>query len=689
MTIRPNDGTPPSPEGVHPKERSPLAVVIPFGVPADGRGLGLGLAALVHSFAHIDGQSVALAQLLARKPEEGAPGGPVEAFVPPHAWKDLAGHGNTPPDVAVVITGAFEPPGDGRGMIQLLAFDAHNGNTRAKVELSLDVERAGEAILAAFDEVWTRVGGDVGMVRDIGDLGWDALESVLRAERCALHDPLRGGPHDRLAALMHLGRAVGDAPDSRFPAGRLAAFALEAAMSSGTDPKLANAALRALVRAGVDAPDRIELLEATAALHVRLGHGASAEACAEAAVAMAPDRPRAYVILSEARRGRGDFDAALDAVDRGIARVEGGPRPGTGSVGGRSEAEALVNERGVVLAERGDLVGAEAAWREVLGRDPMNPAAFANLASVAVKRGDAVTAQALVDAALTSPNAHADVLRRAINLTLGTEAEGVARAARMARLASMLVERAPNDAWGALMLARAHLQLGEKSAAKAGLTRVESLAPGTALAAEAQRGRFALADPQAAVEIDAVLRGAYSASVSDLESLAVRARRLATVHAVWTAWFAAGIAERRRERWAAAREAFEAALAVAPGCTPAHMELAAAAMSMGDHEVALRHAERACALEGPNPRALSVLATALLAAGRREEAATAIARALILDPNDTANAALAARIRTGRLLPSARAASARDSQPPRDASDPAVRRSPLETIRSFLARWRR
>ena len=45
---------------------SPRAVVIPFEVPDDGRGLGLGLAALVHSFAQIDGESVALAQLLAR-----------------------------------------------------------------------------------------------------------------------------------------------------------------------------------------------------------------------------------------------------------------------------------------------------------------------------------------------------------------------------------------------------------------------------------------------------------------------------------------------------------------------------------------------------------------------------------------------------------------------------------------------
>src|ERR1051325_8662785 len=101
---------------------SPRAVVIPFGVPDDGRGLGLGLAALVHSFALIDGESVALAQLLARvkktapdadeedlerEREEDAPpapseASPVEAFVPPHAWKDLTANGAAPPEVSLV-----------------------------------------------------------------------------------------------------------------------------------------------------------------------------------------------------------------------------------------------------------------------------------------------------------------------------------------------------------------------------------------------------------------------------------------------------------------------------------------------------------------------------------------------------------------------------------------------------------
>src|SRR3954465_952995 len=92
---------------------TPHAVVIPFGVPVEARGLGLGLAALLHGFAQIEGHSVALAQLFGRRegdPDSAAPA-PVEAFVPPNAWRDLAGNGNAPSDVTVVLTGTFEPPG--------------------------------------------------------------------------------------------------------------------------------------------------------------------------------------------------------------------------------------------------------------------------------------------------------------------------------------------------------------------------------------------------------------------------------------------------------------------------------------------------------------------------------------------------------------------------------------------------
>ena len=156
---------------------SPRAVVIPFGVPDDGRGLGLGLAALVHSFVQIDGESVALAQLLARKPlsddddgndeadgdvpelDEKSEPSPVEAFVPPHAWRDLTGSSAAPTGVSFVVTGAFEPPTDGRGLIQLLAFDTRDGRTRAKVEAAVDGESAGRILIGAFEELFAHIGG--------------------------------------------------------------------------------------------------------------------------------------------------------------------------------------------------------------------------------------------------------------------------------------------------------------------------------------------------------------------------------------------------------------------------------------------------------------------------------------------------------------------------------------------------
>ncbi|MDB4936910.1 MAG: domain protein putative component of TonB system [Labilithrix sp.] len=676
---------------------SPRAVVIPFGVPDDGRGLGLGLAALVHSFAQIDGESVALAQLLSQQPaqsrssrsqrsrddeddddddddaehddddhgEHGEHGDresmevlteprPVEAFVPPRAWKDLTGSSNEPSGVSFVVTGAFEPPTAGRGLIQLLVFEAKDGRTRAKVEAQVDGENAGRAVLAALDELWSQLdtGSQLGTMRDIGDLSWEALESVLRAERCALHDPLRGGPHDRLAAMVHLGRAIGDAPDARFPASRLASLALDVAAFMPADRKLADAALRALVRATADAPSNADLLEAIAALTLRVGNGDDAELRAAEALAIDPERPRLYALLSEARRSRGDLPGALLAIEEGLLRGTDDP--------------LLNTERGIVLAERGNHDEAERAWRMVLDERPLYPPAFTNLASLVMERRDAVAAARLVDDALARGPAHPDVLKRAIQLSLAAEPEGIARAARVGKLAHALVERVPNDAWATLVLARSLAQTGDKMAAVRRLAHVEDIAPASSLAAEAQRARFALEDPQASLEIDAVLRAAYQAPVEDLDTIAARARKLAIVHAAWAAYFAVGIAERRLERWRAARDAFGEAIRVSAGCTPAHLEIVAAHVALEDPEAALGHARRACELDGDTARTLAVLATALLAAGKRDEALDAIDRSLALDATDEANRALAERIRAGRS-----------------------RTGTLTRLRDTFARWRR
>src|SRR5215472_14628832 len=126
----------------------PHAVVIPFGVPDEGKGLGLGLAALVHTFVHVSGSGVAIAQLHGKKKDEpdSAPPAPVEAFVPPATWNDLARRVDAPGVTQLVLTGTLEPPGDGPGAIQLLAFDPRDGRTRARVDAAFDEHHAGESL---------------------------------------------------------------------------------------------------------------------------------------------------------------------------------------------------------------------------------------------------------------------------------------------------------------------------------------------------------------------------------------------------------------------------------------------------------------------------------------------------------------------------------------------------------------
>jgi tetratricopeptide (TPR) repeat protein len=628
--------------------KEPTAVVVPFGVPNDGRGLGLGLAALVHGFAKIRGEHVALAQILGKREGEGDPGappGPVEAFIGPSQWRDMSAQGSAPTDVKIVLTGAFEPPdgGGSGGTLKLLAFDALDGATRSQADVQVDGERAGEAIVDAIERVCVGFGGDTGELRMLRDLTWEALESVLRAERCVLHDPQRGGTHDRLAAMLHLGRAMEEAPGSRYVAGRLAVVALDAALGPAADPKLAEAAIRAVTRAAIDAPDQPDLLEAAGALHVRLGHVLEAEATALAGIARDPSRPRLYAILSEARRTRGDGPGALRAVNDGLSRAP---------------HDAILGvEHGTVLALIGDLAGADRAWRAVLARQPLFPPAYAALAQLAAKRGDAVTAQMLVDLALAGTNAHVEVLRCALRLAFSAEPEGVARASRVATLARALLAITPGDAGALIALAQSLAQTGDTREAIATYARVESMAKGTPIAADAQRSRFALAEPMASQEVESVMRAVAEEAPGSpaLGPLSMRARRIATEHTTWTTWLALGVVERRRGAWASAREALVTALVASEGCAAAHVELARTYVALGDAASATRHAERAIALEGEAPRALGALAEARVAAGERAEGEALLARAVALAPQDGELRAIESALRSRSSPPSAMA----------------------------------
>jgi tetratricopeptide (TPR) repeat protein len=615
---------------------SPHAVVIPFGVPVEGRGLGLGLAALVHAFVLVEGGGVGIAQLHGRRKEEpvDAHPAPVEAFVPPAAWRDIAGEAQG--HVGVVLTGVFEPPGQGDGAIQLLAFDAKDGRTRARVDARLDEAQAGASLVAALEQFWSLIGGQMGALAGLRELAWEPLESVLRAERCVLHDPLRGGPHDRLAAMLHLGRAIGDAPGARYPVERLAALALETAAGAVLDPRFASAATRALARAVDDAPAHIELVEALASLELRLGQPREAERRLNAVISVGPKHARSYALLSQALRAQGNLDGALAALEQGLG--EAGANP------------LLSVERGMVLAGRGDLQGAEAAWREALVSDSVHPTAFGSLATLALRLTDTTAAQSLVDAALSSPTAHPDVLRRAVQLALATEGEGIARASRVARLCGRLLDMVPADPWASLVLARSLIALSDVPAARARLADVVRVAPSSAAAAEAQVVRLAIDDAGAEIEVRSALRAAYHAAPEDLADVAARARRLATIHGAWPGWLAAAVADRRRERWIAARGALDVALELAPGATPVHLEMATVLLALQDAPGAVEHAERALALEGDGARALSVLAQALAGAGRTHEARRAAARASAMQP-DAADIKALSELPTGVETP--------------------------------------
>ncbi len=617
------------------------AVVVPFAVPEDARNLGIGLAALLHAFARIEGESVALAQLLTR--EDGAEARAVEAFVSPSTWRELAGRGTTHEEVGLVVTGVLEPPSDGRGSLRLVAFDPKSGRTRAELELELDSDTAGAGVLRAIRRLCDEVGGEPGQIQDLADLGWECLESVLRAERCILHSPLRGGAHDRLAALLHLGRAVADAPLARFPAARLASIALDAVLERPDDARAAAAALRALDRALLDAPEHAELSEAAAALHLRSGGFTSAQELVIAALARpatpAPARPRLHALLAEARRGCRDLDGAALAIREGLTL---------------SPTEAsLLTERGALALDRGEVEVARSSFAEALGHAPGYPPAFLGLLGIAARAPAAPLVEELAFQAAALRALPAEVVRRVLRLYLdqppcpGGGRSAQERAECTVQLASRLVAEG-TDAWAELTLARAQVALGDFDSAHAHLAHVEASAPATALAAEACRARFAIEQPRVALELERVVRDAEDnppCSDAELVAMSSRAQSLAADNDVWTAHLALGMAERRRARWQEARLALETAVAKSPGATLAHLELVAVHVALGSTQKALEHADRACALEGDTARTHAVRATALLAASRPVDAREAIDRALALDASDASHRALADRIR--------------------------------------------
>jgi len=582
----------------------PATVVIPFAVPAESRGLGLGLAALVHAYVHVGDTGVALARLKSREGDGPGNEGAIEAFVAPSVWRGIARPSDGPRAEGIVLTGQLEPPVSGQGTLRLLAFNSDTGNACAQVDEPLDEPGAGASIVRALDALWTEIGGEIGALRKIRELGWEPLESVLRAEQSALFDPGIGGPHDRLAALIHLGRAISDAPQAEFPSQRMASLALDV-LSRAPTPSIVEATHRALQRATEDAPSRIELVEALAMVNLRMGRPRQAELELQKAIELAPRKAELYSLLAQALRAQGNVRGALAAIDVGL--------------GIDSDHAVLLAGRGELLAETGDIAGAMRTWSSVLVRDPVQPSAFGGLARTSLRTGDVSSAQTLVDSALQTPSASRDVLRYAVELALATEPEGTARAVRVATLCKRSLAMIRTDGWTLLVLAYAMRALGDLSAAAALVVELVQILPQSGPSAEAVLIGLAMQDPLAERELISVMRAVHTASPEDLDTLASRARRFAMFHGAWVGDVAVAVAARRQGRWMAARESLDRALIAAPGAASAHAELGLVLRMLDDDALADSHLRTKRILEAQSPASIPLIPRNIWEEGRRAE----------------------------------------------------------------------
>ncbi len=538
------------------------AVVIPFGVPSERQGLGLGLAALVHSTALFRGEEVALAQLHSQ--QQDAPGEevgqprptpqPVEALVLPATWREIGQIENAPREIEVVISGAFEPPIDGRGSIRVMAYDARTSELFVTLEAGVEEREAGRAIGEVFERIWQRVGGGHrGAFEEIAGLEWDALEALLFGERSAIRDPVLGVVRDPIAAIAYFERAVADAPTVALPAKRLSDLVVQVARDCESETRIVSAGRRAVERAMVDSPLSVELIEAHAITSLRLGMPAQALADARRAVASSPDHTRGRLALVQAYRALGDQSSAIESVNEALGR--------------HPNDIHLLFELGAMRAEEAAVQAAIDAWGAVLDRAPGHVGAFIGLAQLGATHKRVDIALKLVDHAIllsASRGASPALLKKALELIVANEADGLARSSRICVLAKAL---GPSlDVPLGLLFARALHKTGSRAGAIDELRRLESVNRGHVLRGEVQHLRFSLEEPEACAEVEAVYRAASSVDAALLPVIAARAKRLASLYPSWMAHTALGIAERRLGRTEAAKAAFIAAVDIAPKC---------------------------------------------------------------------------------------------------------------------------
>jgi tetratricopeptide (TPR) repeat protein len=640
------------------------AVVVPLGVPEDARGLGLGVAAMIHGLVRLGGENIALAQLFAKPDDSGNAPRSIETYLPSENWQSLDLARQEPP-VELVLTGTFEPPTEGRGTFQLVAYDPHHASASSRVEHFIDDDDdAGSAFVLAITELMAglppsglaAIAPELTALADIKGMSWSVLESVIHAERCLLADPARHGmPNNLPAAFSFLGRAVSELPSNNYLLGRLASAAIDVATHPATPDNLLDTALRAVTDALDDAPDALGLQEAQAVLYQR-------KQMTDKAIEVLARMAKQTLPADQGARLTGFHCGLLRQAGR-TAQAEDTLRAAKALY---PEASVLHLEEGRSLLDAGNVEGAKAAWERVLARDEGHAfAAAMMLAELATKTKDASLAASVTDRLLAiaaqGQEVPVPILRTALRIVQEFEPSGLSKSARIAKLCEHLVTANPLDVGAMLIAAKASADPKSQTAdgiaeALRLLHQISTIAPESVFAAEAARGKLHLTEPEALEAIEQAVKDAQEEMLSELPAIRERLRSLRTAHPLWLVEFGLGICEKRMQDTVAALASFERARKLAPGAVAVLIELTdllltqaakrpaaapdASAENTSPAEEALQHIEKACSEEPDTVECHAWRGKTLHALGRTADAVEALELGLRLAPDSQALHAL-------------------------------------------------
>ncbi len=466
----------------------------------------------------------------------------------------MAGRSNdrTQMRIDLLVTGRFEAPEEGSGQAEVVAFVPATGEIAFHTEALFSDHDAGAGLVQLLQELAATLGFEAGDLAQLAALGWEPLESTLRAEAALAGSPSRSEEEGQLAALMHFSRALGDAPTSGFLATRLAALAEH--LFWQRDPAMIATAQRAL---SSHPSTGYELACAAAVGEAAAGHAELAATSLRTLVQNAPEEPRAHALLARLAREGGDHDAALEILNAAADHVPQHP--------------LLDNERGLALLNAKRTDEAASMLFTLFDVGLLSHIGWLRLLELARSQGHEALAGRIVDRVLGDPNPSADALSQALELLAHAEPPGVARTERARELALRVLRHDRRRPELRVGMAHTLIELGDTELALDELRAVQRLAPTSAPAALAAELLLAIQDPAACESIRAALRAAHAADPAQLAQIAERARWFAKKHDVWTAHLACAIAERRQGRIEAAREALDRGLATAP-TSPALLE---------------------------------------------------------------------------------------------------------------------